>query len=648
MPTHKTTCARDCYDSCSMIIETDDNQNIISVKGDINHPITKGFLCPRGTKEILRLNNNRVKEPNILINQKHQVVDWETAIKDIATKLQKTISQYGKQSVLYLDYAGNEGLINNIFAKRLWNLLNVTQTDGALCTATGHAALNLHYGNSYGIQPIELPNKKLIVFWGFNPIVTAPHFWRLSLEARKKNNAKIVVIDPIRTASAKQADLFLQINAGTDTTLAYQIINLIISNNKHNTNFIKNQTTGFEELKQKSEEFSLKNTAELTNISEKNILKLVNLYTKNKLSATMIGVSLQKRNEGSEPIRAISFIPAILGIERGFFYSNSRSLNINSSIIAGEFLSKNKKIVSQVNLSELVHQNKFKFIYINSTNPVKTLPNPSKFTDGINKNGTYIVVNETHWSETAKIANVVLPVPTFLEKEDVMLSWGHNFTRISEKCSKNLTNSKTEVEIMTLLAKEIGITNEHIFTPAMKIIEKEFENQSLKREKLESGELIELKIKENSFYNTPSKKIEFYSSQAEKLGVKPLPQQINNDKKMFILITSAVAKYTNTQFKEVYGKFKPFVFINPDNAKELSLKENDEIILKNENAQLFFVVKISADISKNTIWAQRQTDDLKGKSINDLTTTTAQELGKGPKFNSTFVKILKAKKNLPI
>ncbi|MBN2663956.1 MAG: molybdopterin-dependent oxidoreductase [Bacteroidales bacterium] len=641
MPTFKTTCARDCYDSCGMIVEADDNQNIISVKGDINHPITKGFLCPRGTKDNIRLHNNRVNEPNTLINQKHTVVDWNTAIKEVATKLQQTINEYGKQSVLYLDYAGNEGLINNIFAKRLWNFLSVTQTDGALCTATGHNALNLHYGNSYGIQPTLLPNKKLIVFWGFNPIVTAPHFWRLSLEARKKNNAKIIVIDPIRTASAKKADVFLQIKAGTDTSLAYQIINLLISNNKHDSNFIKNQTIGFEKLKQKSNEFLLKNTAELTNISEKNIIELANFYAQDKLSATMIGVSLQKRNEGAEPIRAISFIPAILGLERGFFYSNSRALNINTSIIAGDFLSKNKKIVSQVNLSELVYRNKFKFIFVNSTNPVKTLPNPSKFIEGLKKNDIYIAVNETHWSETAKIANVVFPVPTFFEKEDVMLSWGHNYTRISEKCSKKITNSKTEVEIMTLLAQEIGISNKHIFTSAMKVIEKEFENQSLNEKKLKSGNLVELKIKKNSFYNTPSKKIEFYSLPAEKSGLSPLPKQPDIIKNSFVLITSAVARYTNTQFKEVYGKFEHSIYINYDDAKELSINDNDKVILENENARLIFTAKISSDIAKKVIWAQRQIDDINGESINNLTTAKAQDFGKGPKFNSTLVKIFK-------
>ncbi|MEA3450927.1 MAG: molybdopterin-dependent oxidoreductase, partial [Bacteroidota bacterium] len=220
MSTFKTTCARDCYDSCGMIVTTEKNE-IISIKGDAEHPVTKGFLCPRGTKDIQRLNTNRIQYPSIKEGANFNKISWQSAIKIISEKLQTTISKFGAEKVLYLDYSGNEGLYNNIFAKRLWYSLGATFTAGALCTASGHEAINLHYGSSYGVQPTELPNKKLIVFWGFNAAVNAPHFWKLALEAKKNNKAKIVVIDPIKTLSAKKADLFIQIYPGTDTALAY-------------------------------------------------------------------------------------------------------------------------------------------------------------------------------------------------------------------------------------------------------------------------------------------------------------------------------------------------------------------------------------------------------------------------------------------
>lgn len=641
MPKFKTTCARDCYDGCGMIVETDNNLKIISVKGDNEHPITKGFLCPRGAKDIDRLYKNRVEEPVFQTENSRTVVDWQIAIEQVAKKLKNTIDKYGKESVLYLDYAGNEGLISNVFAKRLWNYLNVTQTDGALCTASGHYALNLHYGNSYGVLPQELPEKKLIVFWGFNPIVTAPHIWRLALDARKNNNAKIVVIDPINTASAKKADLHIQVKPSTDTVLAYFIVNQIIKSGKHDLDFIHDYTFGFEKLKEKASESSIEKTSEITGILENKLQELSQFYSRTKLSATVIGVAVQKTENGIEPVRAISLIPAVLGIKRGFFYSNSRGLTVDTDKISGEFLSTDKKIVSQVNLSELVYNGKFKFIFVNSMNPVKTLPNPEKFVDGIKKNNVYLVVNETHWSETAKLANIVLPVPAFLEKDDVMLSWGHNFTRYSEKCSDRITNSLTEDEIIRKVAEKLNITHAEIFKNPKDVLSEVFDNQSLNDEKIFSGNLLELKFKDVQKYDTPSGKIEFYSSKAEKLGLNPLPELIGNFSDDFTLITSAVAKYTNTQFKEVFGDFKPEVFINPEDALMLNLTESDEVELENSYAKRIFNVKISTDIPRKTVWAQRQIDDLNGNSINDLTPPIAQKFGNGPIFNSTKVKASK-------
>ena len=105
----------------------------------------------------------------------------------ISDKLKKTIEKHGRESVLSLYYAGNQGILSALYPQRLWNAIGATQTDGSLCTSSGHAALKLHYGDSYGIPPIKLLSKDLIVFWGFNAAVSAPHIWSLAVKARKKN-----------------------------------------------------------------------------------------------------------------------------------------------------------------------------------------------------------------------------------------------------------------------------------------------------------------------------------------------------------------------------------------------------------------------------------------------------------------------------
>ncbi len=641
MPILKTTCPRDCYDACGMIVRTE-NKKIISIKGEKDHPITKGFLCPRGAKDIQRLKTNRVLSPSKKTGNKFEQISWDYAIKNIADKLKETITNFGAEKILYLDYSGNEGLYNNIFAKRLWYLLGTTFTDGALCTNSGHEALNLHYGLSYGVQPAELPKKKLIVFWGFNAAVNAPHIWKLSLEARHKNNAKIIVIDPIKTLTAKKADLFIQPFPGTDTALAYSIINNLISENKINLEFINNFTTGIQEIKQAAKQWTTEKTAKFCKIDESKIQELTQLYFISKPSATLIGVGLQKRISGYESVRAVSLIPALLGFHRGFFYANSRGLMVDTQLIAG--VNSKSKIVSQVNIAEQIKNGYFKVIFINSTNPAVTHTNSLALISGFKRDDVFVVVNETHWSKTAELADIVLSVPSFLEKDDVMLSWGHNYTRYSPKIIEPITNAKTEVEIIQKLAKEMNISDKLIFENPQKVISKAFENAIENDEDLfnKENKLVKLKTKPNNFYPTKSKKIEFYSSLAKQKGINPLPVQrkISVDANKFLLLSTATAKYTNSQFTEIYGKIPSVIQIYKTDAQRLEMKDNDIITIKNNLAKLTFRIKITDSLQKNVLWIPRFVEDLNGIPSNAIFSGISQKLGNGMTIHSTEVEII--------
>ena len=159
-----------------------------------------------------------------------QPTDWNTALDKVADRLKQVIKQKGPEAVLYLTYDGNAGLIHNQFVHRLWHRLDATLTDMAICTATGHSILKLHFGESHGVKPIELPDKNLIVFWGFNAAVTAPHIWAKALEARRKG-AKIITIEPLKTVTALHSDLWVRPKPGTDAALALFLINQFFERN---------------------------------------------------------------------------------------------------------------------------------------------------------------------------------------------------------------------------------------------------------------------------------------------------------------------------------------------------------------------------------------------------------------------------------
>ncbi|MDI6904615.1 MAG: molybdopterin-dependent oxidoreductase [Candidatus Bathyarchaeia archaeon] len=202
----------------------------------------------------------------------------------------------------------------------------------------------------------------------------------------------------------------------------------------------------------------------------------------------MIGIGLQKSLYGAESVRAISLIPALIGLHRGFYYTNSNGWTTNLSYLTGESLTNKKvKVVSQVALGRHLENGEFKFVYIYNMNPVETLPNQNAVRNGLTRNDVFVVVHDTHWTETAKHANLVLPAPTFFEKEDIVISYSHRYVQKSQKVIEPLGESKSELWIASQLAKRLNLKQEWLHEDPWKTVEKAsanaFENGNTSDEK---------------------------------------------------------------------------------------------------------------------------------------------------------------------
>ncbi|MBD3198312.1 MAG: molybdopterin-dependent oxidoreductase, partial [Candidatus Lokiarchaeota archaeon] len=594
MKTFKTVCARDCYDSCSILVDIDDDGNIIRLRGDPNHPITQGFTCPRGNKDIENLYKNRVLYPykRIISSNEYQRISWKKAIDLISKKLKNAIQFNGAESVLHLDYAGNSGVLSWDFPRRFWNHIGATQTDYTICTSSGHNAISLHYGKSYGVQPLSLLKKKLIIFWGFNAIVSANHLWNLSSQARKNNRTKIVCIDPIKTQTAKKSDLWISPKPGTDTILAFGIAKYLIENDLIDYSFINKFTIGFEKYKELVSTLSFQQIEETTGISFKTIESLSLLYSKIKPNAIMIGIGLSKRREGAESVRSISLLPALVGLHRGFFFSNDQAHFINTDYISQNNLSPSRRIINQVSVSKEIVDENYKFVYIYGMNPTISLPNQNLFRSGLEKEDTFVVVHETHWSKTCEYGDIILPAPNYLEKKDLIIPWTHSFISLSEQATKPMGVSKTEIWFVKKLASVLGLDIPSLDEDPQKVLKIALKN-SLNDEDIErlfkdnknSQGIIQLKLRKKNQYQTKSHKIEFCSQSATEKGLNVLPNfqrtKKRKDTDEYYIINGALPQYTHSQFQNVYGKIPPIVYINPEDALRENIEENQIVTLFN-------------------------------------------------------------------
>ena len=384
----RTVCPRDCYDTCTLKVEVE-NERIVSVKGENAHPVTKGFLCPRGTADGKRAySERRVLKPQIRVGDKptdtFREATWSEALDIIIEKLEKTLQKHGRETVLHLDYAGTMGLLSRSYAQRLWNALGAASHDASICSKSGHAGIGLHYGRTYGVQPDMLPELELIVFWGFNARVSSPHMWAQAEKARQEKGAIIVAVDPRRSPTAEAADIWLNPKPGSDIALTYGLAHILIEKGWVDTDFVEEWCQGYSEYREEAANWGRERVEETTGLNWMDIESLARLYHERKSSATMIGIGLQKSTQGADMVRAVSLIPPLLGLHRGFYYSNGQGNYVDGGIVTGSSLKdKDRTTFSQVALGEVLERGDIKFLWVNSMNPAVTIPNQNAVRKGL-------------------------------------------------------------------------------------------------------------------------------------------------------------------------------------------------------------------------------------------------------------------------
>ena len=639
----KTMCARDCPDACWLDV-TVENDTIIKVEASTENPVTNGITCPRAAGDPARVTSmERVLYPYIkkpTPETGYTKVEWSQALDLVAEKLKYTIETYGRESVLLLDYSGNTGYITLGYSKRLWNALGATVTDYAVCSASGHAGIGLHYGLRYGCQPMELEEKKIIIFWGFNAKTSSPHQWALATRARRVNDTKIIVVDPRESETAELANLWICPRPGTDVALAYGIAHYLIVNDMVDLEFIRKYTHGYDDYREEALSWTPERVQSVTGVSWEGIEELCKMLLV-KPSVFMIGLGLNKSLTGAESCRAVSLLPALLGQHRGFYYTNGTGRYIDGDVYGSTFTKKPSKVVSMISIGERLAAGEFKFVYVVGMNPVLTLPDSSSIVEGFKRDDCFLVVHETHLTETAKLADVVLPATTYLEKDDVYISDSHPYVRLGRKAVDPLAESRDEHPLMIELAKRLKVDEPWVYVDPWRDMGENFGEAFIEGDfnDLLEGKQLQVRNRPMDEYQTPTGRIEFTSTSVTN-GVHPLPYQyeIETIEGELIMLNSALPKYLHTQFTDIYNDIPCTAWVNPEDAEKHNLTDRGTHLIYNEQGELQVTVKVTDKIPPGIIWTPRELVDALGNIQNSLAPGTPQRIGGGPMFNSVKVR----------
>jgi len=358
----------------------------------------------------------------------------------------------------------------------------------------------------------------------------------------------------------------------------------------------------------------------------------------------MIGIGLQKSIYGADLVRAVSLVPPLLGLHRGFFYSSGQGQYVEHGLVSGSALTaKKRKKLSQVGLGRILERGEINFLYVNNMNPAVTLPDQGALRRGLERDDLYTVVHETHWTETAEYADVVLPATTYLEKDDIVVGYAHTYITKSNGVIEPLGESRDEIQVTDDLARRLGLEEDWLYEDPWKVLERalgeSFTNGTF--EDLKGGATLRLKMRPKHEYQTPTGKFEFASQSAKKLGYDPIPLQHPppGGDGGFVLLTTAIANYTHAQFRDVYGPIEPIVWVNPEDAEARGIGDGDTVELRNVLGAIKVEARVTENVTRGVLWSPRLLDGQDGTPQNTIMPGDVQALGGGPIFHSTTVEL---------
>ena len=434
----RTTCPRDCYDGCGMVVELE-NERISRVLGDPDHPVTRGALCG---KCALAYNGvwidpqARLSSPLKRVGPKgagkFEPISWKQALDEVATRLHAAIDESGPASILHAHYTGTCSLLAGDFPMRFFNRIGATELDpDSICNKAGHVALGYVYGTStHGFDPRTVRDSRCIMLWGVNPSATGPHAHKRWLA---ENDCPLIVVDPVRHETAERATLHLQPRPGTDAALAFAMMQVISRDGLCARDFLSRHTVGWNELEASLSPCTADWAEQVTGVPAGLIEQAARLYAAGP-SLLWLGQGLQRQRRGGNVMRACAALPAVTGnLGRpgaGIYYLNgSGPRGIDSDYVCAPHLARESSAPASLSHMDLVTsladaEHTRAFICWNM-NVAASAPRQASLRKALRREDLFTIVIDPFLTDTAEYADLVLPAASFLEFDDLVIPYFH-------------------------------------------------------------------------------------------------------------------------------------------------------------------------------------------------------------------------------
>ncbi|MGA2980924.1 MAG: molybdopterin-dependent oxidoreductase [Terriglobales bacterium] len=733
-------CPHDCPDACGVLITIEDGR-ATRIQGDPEHPVTRGFLCAKVAKYLDRVYSpERVLYPMRRVKAKgaaslregragtpvspsfetverrasspgqpaptsevFERISWDEALDEITHRFRRIVAEYGSESILPYSYGGTLGALNGAsMDRRFFHRLGASQLERSICSTAGEEGLKSVIGIKLGTEPEQFAHSRYIIAWGSNIHGNNVHLWPFIEEARRKG-AKLVVIDPYRTRTAKCADWYMPINPGTDAALALGLMHVIINENLFDADYVSRYSVGFEDLKARAEQYPPEKVAHWTGISADDIRKLAREYATERPSVIRVNYGIQRSERGGMSMRAVTMLPCLIGswkeIGGGLQLSLSGSFGLNKEALEmpelmQKALRRPARTINMVQLGSVLNSTTMvppiQALFAYNSNPAAVCPNHNEVIRGLKRPDLFTVVHEQFFTDTTDYADIVLPATTFFEHKDLQAAYGHYYLQVSNQAMDPAGECRSNVEMFRALAERMGFEDDCFHETVDSMIDRALESpnprlQGITRDRLEREHHIRLNFESSTIhvgtaaigrpaerssaataapflpfaqgnFPTPSGKAEFYSETLERQGLDPVvaftpPGESRHGSGSkaagfpLELLARKPDNHLNSSFANLPSvrKMEPWIGdleMHPTDAKARGVRNGDRVRAFNSRGEIVLQARVDGSVPPGVVAARLDWARFRpGGNINVLTSEKLTDMGNAATFYSVCVEV---------
>jgi anaerobic selenocysteine-containing dehydrogenase len=682
-----STCPHDCPSVCALEVEVGDDNTLGRVRGAKAHPYTRGVICEKVARYRERIHHpGRLLHPLKRKGEKGggawQPIAWDNALDEVASALLAAEARYGPEAVWPYYYAGTMGLVQRDGINRLRHAKRYARQHSTICTSLSWSGWFAGVGALYGSDPRRMQDADLIVIWGGNPVNTQVNVMTHVALARKARGARLAVVDVYQTGTMDQADIPVLIRPGTDGALACAIMHVLFRDGYADREYMARFADAPDDLEQHLRARTPEWAAAITGLPSAEIEAFAHAIGKTKRAFFRIGYGFTRSRNGASNMHAVTCIPVVTGAWAsevgGALHSNSGMYGLDMTLIEGlDVAASDVRALDQSRIGPVLLGDAADIgdgppvaaLLIQNTNPVSVCPEQLLVRQGFLRGDLFACVHEHFMTETAELADIVLPATMFLEHDDIYRSGGHTHLMLGPKVLDAPGECRSNHWVIGELAKRLGAVH-----PGFAMTERALIDATLRRSgrgtlaDLEAGRWLDCTLPAESAnfrrgFGHPDGRFRFRPdwSDSRAAGGAPahyaglhhamprLPDhwpviEEADEAHPFRLVAAPARTFLNSTFTETPSSIarekRPTLLMHPDDAAAHLLVDGDRVRIGNIRGEVSLHLRIFQGLRRGVvvaegIWPNR--DHLGGAGINAVTSAEASAPFGGAAFHDNKV-----------